>query len=296
MRHASSSRSPVTPRTIVDSVAPVYRAADAAGVRRIVYLSTASVHGQAPPRRHRRDDTAVRSPAASRTTTPKSAPSASCCNCARERLVEIVVLRPGIVYGPRSHGRAVLPTSCSPATASLVDGGHGICNAIYVDNVVHAIRLALDGSGRRSAGVPRSATPRRSPGAICTGRSPKRSASTSTCCRRRLAPAASRVGRWRTGCAVRRRRAALLPAPRSRRTQGRVHALAATHGAAVAGAAPTRDARAGAAAHVRVQAAVDQRRDASSVTSPGRPSTTAAAVPSRGSSSPATRCSVGRRS
>ena len=32
-------------RTLVDSVTPLYRAAQAVGVRRIVYLSSASVHG-----------------------------------------------------------------------------------------------------------------------------------------------------------------------------------------------------------------------------------------------------------
>ena len=37
------------PATIRDSVTPVYRAAQEAGVRRLVYLSSASVHGQAPP-------------------------------------------------------------------------------------------------------------------------------------------------------------------------------------------------------------------------------------------------------
>ena len=33
---------------IVGAIEPVYRAADAAGVRRLVYLSSASVHGQSP--------------------------------------------------------------------------------------------------------------------------------------------------------------------------------------------------------------------------------------------------------
>src|SRR5436853_7812411 len=35
-------------QVILETIAPVYRAAAAAKVRRIVYLSTASVHGQAP--------------------------------------------------------------------------------------------------------------------------------------------------------------------------------------------------------------------------------------------------------
>ncbi|TGQ20541.1 NAD(P)H-binding protein, partial [Mesorhizobium sp. M00.F.Ca.ET.220.01.1.1] len=36
-------------RTIVDAIEPVYRAAAAAGVLRLIYLSSASVHGQSPP-------------------------------------------------------------------------------------------------------------------------------------------------------------------------------------------------------------------------------------------------------
>ena len=36
------------PDTVVGAVAPVYRAAAASGVRRLVYLSSASVHGQSP--------------------------------------------------------------------------------------------------------------------------------------------------------------------------------------------------------------------------------------------------------
>src|SRR5262245_17487742 len=35
--------------TILNTLAPTYEAAKAAGVKRLVYLSSASVHGQAPP-------------------------------------------------------------------------------------------------------------------------------------------------------------------------------------------------------------------------------------------------------
>ncbi len=35
-------------RTILDTLRPTYEAAETAGVRRLVYLSTASVHGQSP--------------------------------------------------------------------------------------------------------------------------------------------------------------------------------------------------------------------------------------------------------
>ena len=52
------------------------------------------------------------------------------------------MLRPGIVYGPRSSWTGGLADEVLRGEAALVDGGQGICNAIYVDNVVHAIRLA----------------------------------------------------------------------------------------------------------------------------------------------------------
>jgi len=55
-----------------------------------------------------------------------------------------VVLRPGIVYGPRSQWTGGVADDLVTGNAALVEGGYGICNAVYVDNVVHAIRLALD--------------------------------------------------------------------------------------------------------------------------------------------------------
>ncbi len=57
--------------------------------------------------------------------------------------VEVVVLRPGLVWGPRS------PWVCGPAAellsgaAYLVDGGRGICNLIYVDNLVRSVEAVI---------------------------------------------------------------------------------------------------------------------------------------------------------
>lgn len=133
-------------RTIVDSVGPVYRAAQAAGVRRLVYLSTASVHGQS-------------SAPGTDETTPLSVHQRITYNNAKVRAernllqardggsVEVVLLRPGIVHGPRSRWTGGLADDLLAGRASLVDGGRGVCNSIYVDNVVHAIRLAFAAPG-----------------------------------------------------------------------------------------------------------------------------------------------------
>lgn len=120
-----------------------YRAANAAGVKRLVYLSSMAVHGQAPP-------------AGTDETTPLSIAQPLPYNRAKVRAerrlnrlrehgsTELTILRPGIVYGARSRWITVLAKELSLGTAYLVDGGQGIFNGIYVDNLVEAIRLCAD--------------------------------------------------------------------------------------------------------------------------------------------------------
>ncbi len=134
------------PRTIVDSVGAVYRAADAAGVRRIVHLSTASVHGQSPA-----PGTDEASPLSVHQRLPynnaKVRAERGLLEARSGGTVEVVLLRPGIVHGPRSQWTGGLADDLLSGRASLIDGGRGVCNAVYVDNVVHAVRLALTAQG-----------------------------------------------------------------------------------------------------------------------------------------------------
>jgi nucleoside-diphosphate-sugar epimerase len=133
------------PDVVEGSIAPSYRAACKAGVKRLVYLSSASVHGQAPA-----------------CGTDEQSPLSDCQaedynnrKVRAERLLlkereggttEVVILRPGVVFGPRDRWISGLAHELLRGTAYLVDGGAGICNSIYVDNLVHAIHLALTAS------------------------------------------------------------------------------------------------------------------------------------------------------
>jgi nucleoside-diphosphate-sugar epimerase len=129
------------PRTIRDTIEPVVRAAARAGCRRIVYLGTAVVHGQAPvaavdesaplPREQRLAYNVAKRDAELRLFALGGAAG-----------LEVVSLRPGIVYGPNSRWIGGLADALLEGRAGLVDGGLGVCNAIYVDNVVHAVALA----------------------------------------------------------------------------------------------------------------------------------------------------------
>jgi 2-alkyl-3-oxoalkanoate reductase len=129
-------------KTIVGAADPAYAAAQRAGVRRLVYLSSGSVHGQAPA-------------AGTDETMPLRDDQPIAYNNAKVRAerrlqqlratgdVELVILRPGIVTGPRSYWVESFASALVAGTASLVNGGQGICNSLYVDNLAHGVHLAL---------------------------------------------------------------------------------------------------------------------------------------------------------
>jgi nucleoside-diphosphate-sugar epimerase len=127
-------------------------AAKAAGVQRVVYLSTASVHGQNPAE-------------GSDEKTPLSDQQEIAYNNAKvhaerrlfadaQRLgIELFVLRPSIVFGPRDRWISALVKDLEQGVAWLIEDGQGICNTIYVDNLVEAIRLCLKASSQAAGQV-----------------------------------------------------------------------------------------------------------------------------------------------
>ena len=132
-------------RTIVETAANAYRAAQAAGLRRMIYLSSAAVHGQAPaPGTDETSPLNRRQPIAYNRS--KIEAETALRRLRKAGKVELVILRPGIVFGPRSCWTGGLADETLTGTACLVDGGAGICNALYVDNLVHAIKLAASRS------------------------------------------------------------------------------------------------------------------------------------------------------
>jgi 2-alkyl-3-oxoalkanoate reductase len=127
---------------IVSMAEALYPAAQKAGVKRIVALSSSAVH--------------TLMPAAG--TTDESAPivkQKSEYNVAKARAelilnrarasgsVELVQLRPSIIHGPRSRLVADIAGQLQLGSAWLVGDGSAICNAIAVDNLIDAIWLAL---------------------------------------------------------------------------------------------------------------------------------------------------------
>ncbi|MEO8176319.1 MAG: NAD-dependent epimerase/dehydratase family protein [Sphingomicrobium sp.] len=131
------------PATIVGMIAPLAKAAERAEVRRIVYLSSQMVHGYAPepgtvegsPFPRARQTAYSRAKIAAERTLRVASAAAG---------IECVILRPGIVYGPRSRWTGGIADDLLAGDAFLLSGAAGVCNAVYVDNLVGAIDLAID--------------------------------------------------------------------------------------------------------------------------------------------------------
>ena len=56
--------------------------------------------------------------------------------------VPVVVIQPTIVYGPKAHYTLQMLSDLRTGRVILVNGGIGICNVVYVDDVVTALLLA----------------------------------------------------------------------------------------------------------------------------------------------------------
>jgi len=127
---------------IVQMAEAIYRAAEAARVKRLVVLSSASVHGQAPP-----ESTDETSPLHERHTMAYNNAKVRAEKILRRLSaagsVEVVMLRPSVVYGPRSRWIADTAKQLLEGSACLIHGGEAICNGIYVDNLIQAVELAL---------------------------------------------------------------------------------------------------------------------------------------------------------
>ena len=119
-----------------------YRACAAAGVRRLIWLSSASVHGQncAPGTD---ESTPLHDHHPLTYNNAKVRAEWTLQKLERDGRVEVVRLRPAIVFGPRSRWIADAAGEIRQGRAAWLNGGRGICNSLYVDNLVEAIRLAV---------------------------------------------------------------------------------------------------------------------------------------------------------
>lgn len=130
-------------RVNVEGTRVVARVAAEAGAKRFVQLSSCMVHGFTFPRLVAEDG-------------PLRGENNPYCQTKieSERVamsfhqpggMEVIVIRPGDVYGPGSVPWVVRPLELIRSRMMILpDGGRGIMNHVYVDNLIDAILLALE--------------------------------------------------------------------------------------------------------------------------------------------------------
>ena len=133
------------PGQIIKMASSIYKAADKAKVKKLIVLSSAAVHGQAPAL-GTNEDSPLHLSHALDYNNAKVRAEKILFKLFRTGNTELVLLRPGIVYGPRSRLISSIANQLINHTAYLVNDGNGICNGIYVDNLIEAILLSLRNS------------------------------------------------------------------------------------------------------------------------------------------------------
>ncbi len=130
---------------IVRSTIAIHEACRLAGVARLVHLSSAVVYGDV------KTPVSDDAPPVEKHWMPYARAKATSEIWLRERGEtigpEVIVLRPGIVWGVRSPHTAGFARSLCRKNAFLVDGGVGIFNGIFIDNLVAAIRVSCEARG-----------------------------------------------------------------------------------------------------------------------------------------------------
>lgn len=114
-----------------------------AKVRRLVHVSSMAVHGPSP----NSPILTERAPIArwgEGYSDAKAAGEAVVTAAGKRGALETIVLRPTIVYGPYSFFVTPIVQEARAGIISMIDGGRGICNAVYVDDVCEAIMAAVD--------------------------------------------------------------------------------------------------------------------------------------------------------
>jgi len=126
------------PDGIIESTKVIHKACIKMGVKRLIHLSSAVVYGQVESS-HIHDD----SPLEKNHWMPYARAKIAAENFLRMvsglSSLEIVILRPGIVWGPRSRWSYNAAVALKENSAFLVGDGTGICNTIYIDNLVASI-------------------------------------------------------------------------------------------------------------------------------------------------------------
>lgn len=128
-------------KTMIDGVATLLKASAAAGVEKFVHLSSVAVYGNRFA--GQTIDESFKSRSGPKSYGDMKAKCDELVQKAARKGLPCVTLCPPNIAGINSPFLLNLLSSITSGKAALVDGGHLPCELIDVENLVHAIRLAL---------------------------------------------------------------------------------------------------------------------------------------------------------
>jgi len=109
---------------------------------RLVHVSSLAVYGHPPPDGHI-DETTSRQRSGDTYADTKLEAEELVLDLHRKHGLPAVIIQPTIVYGPFSQNWTMGPLEqLKKERVVLVGGGSGLCNAVYVDDVVQALLIA----------------------------------------------------------------------------------------------------------------------------------------------------------
>jgi nucleoside-diphosphate-sugar epimerase len=123
--------------TNVKGTENILRVSRDAGVKKFIHFSSVSVYGMDPP--DRTDETTPFQPCGNLYCDTKIAAEKAVWAAHHEARLPVVVIRPANVYGPYSNPWTVRPIKLiNSGQMILINGGTGLCNYVYIDNLLDA--------------------------------------------------------------------------------------------------------------------------------------------------------------
>jgi nucleoside-diphosphate-sugar epimerase len=124
-------------QTNVKGTENILKAASENGVKRFIHFSSVAVYGMNPP--DGADEATPYQPCGNLYCDTKIAAEKAVWAAHQEARLPVVVIRPTNVYGPYSNPWTIRPIKLiNSGQMMLIKGGTGLCNYVYIDNLIDA--------------------------------------------------------------------------------------------------------------------------------------------------------------
>lgn len=128
-------------QTNVEGTENILKASIEVGVKKFIHFSSVAVYGMNPPSLV--GETTPHQPCGNLYCDTKIAGEKAVWTAYQENKIPVVVIQPANVYGPNSNPWTIRPIKLiQSGQMILINGGTGLCNYVYIDNLIDATLAA----------------------------------------------------------------------------------------------------------------------------------------------------------